>query len=107
MTFGSESLCSTSFGIQKASGKFDEGKLEGEGIITFTDGSLLKGTFKKGVLHGLARKFWCMFGPCDLFEKEEWSNPVHLWEVSYIFKIRTKLGEAYLTYVFSYRFRGS
>ena len=46
--FGGDSLCTTSFEIRKAKGNFVEGKLEGEGVITFLDGSLLKGTFHKG-----------------------------------------------------------
>ena len=79
--FAGDSLCTTSFEIRKARGNFVEGKLEGEGVITFLDGSLLKGTFHRGVLHGLCRKFWCRFGPCDLFEKKEWTIPKYLWEV--------------------------
>ena len=33
------------------------------------------------MLHGLSRKFWCRFGPCDLFEKREWTVPRYLAEV--------------------------
>jgi hypothetical protein len=82
VTFAVDSLCSSSFDINKVRGLFEEGKLQGQGVVTFVDGSLMKGTFVKGVLHGLARKFRCKFGPCDLFEREEWSKPKFLWEVS-------------------------
>jgi len=92
--FGGDSLCTTSFEIRKAKGNFVEGKLEGEGVITFLDGSLLKGTFHKGVLHGLSRKFWCRFGPCDLFEKREWTVPKYLWEVAW-FKDGVRTGVAW------------
>ena len=49
---------------------------------------------EKGVLHGLSRKFWCRFGPCDLFEKREWTVPKYLWEVAW-FKDGVRTGVAW------------
>ena len=77
-----ESLCQKSFGVARAEGEFVDGKLDGEATITFVDDSFLVGNFRRGVLHGLARAFWCRFGSCDFFELRTWSEPRHLKEVS-------------------------
>lgn len=81
VTFSEDSLCSHSFGIRAASGEFVDGKLEGTGVIEYNDGSFMRASFRAGVIHGMARKFRCKFGACDLFERESWSDPKHLWEV--------------------------
>ena len=106
VTFVDDSLCVKSFGIRSAAGKFSEGKLEGEATVTYVDGSFMKANFRRGVLHGLARldlfnrgskldgeanvfeflsirKFRCKFGLCDFFDRDSWSQPRHLWEISW------------------------
>lgn len=80
--FMKESLCQ-SFFIKKVTGYFKDGKLDGEAIVEYLDGSFMKANFKSGVMHGLVRKFWCKFGACDTFESEAWSQPRHLQEVSF------------------------
>ena len=78
--FQEDSLCQ-SLKIKKATGEFKDGKLTGECVISYIDGSFMKAAFKNGVLHGLVRKFRCRFGDCDFFDFAPWKEPKHLWEV--------------------------
>ena len=44
-------------GIAGVSGKFKKGQPEGKGLIKYTDGSTLQGTFLNGRINGKARLF--------------------------------------------------
>ncbi len=92
--FARDSLCQKSFQVARAEGDFVDGKLEGEGTVTFVDDSFMRANFRAGVLHGLVRKFWCRFGPCDAFDLKAWSEPRHLEEVSW-FRDGRRVGHAW------------
>ena len=44
-------------GVTGVSGKFKKGQPEGKGLIKYTDGSTLQGTFVNGRINGKARLF--------------------------------------------------
>ncbi len=83
-TYDEESFCFKTLKIDSIEGgKFSENEIiDGKEVkVTFVDGSFAKTSFKAGRLHGIYRKFWCKFGPCDFFDLRAWRTPRHLAEV--------------------------
>jgi hypothetical protein len=57
--------------IEYIEGYFSKGELSGNGQIFFSNGSFLICSFLMNAIHGLARKFDCKFGSCNLFENSQ------------------------------------
>lgn len=69
--FGDDTFCGNKLGISTIEGLWNEGCLEGEVNITYSDGRFTEAVFRKGVIWGLVKTFRCLYGPCNVWEEEE------------------------------------